>query len=228
MLSNKKKKAIKLSARKRIGATAVVAVLAAGTYFMVSFGKNKLFPVPAYQVLRVIDGDTFETTDHQRIRVASTQAPELDLCGWKEAKTELEKLIGDKQVYLKVIYRDPYQRLVSLVYADGRFVNEEMLSGGYAYYLRPVQGEIGETLKIAADKARQKKACIFSDSCTQMVNNEKPACNVKGNNRNGNIYYVLKCGVYDNVTVQLYLGDQWFCSEKEAVKAGFRKPEQCP
>jgi endonuclease YncB( thermonuclease family) len=223
-----KKKTIKSSVRKRIGAVAVASALVVGTYFTISFGKGKPFFAPAYQVLRVIDGDTFETTDKQRIRVASTQAPELNQCGWKEAKTELEKLIMDKQVYLKVIYRDPYQRLVSLVYVDNSFVNEEMLVGGYAYYLRPVQGEIGETLKIAADKARQKKTGIFSDSCTQMVNKEKPACNVKGNTRNGNIYYVPKCGVYDNVEVQLYLGDRWFCSEKEAVKSGFRKPEQCP
>ena len=214
--------------KKKIGAAAVATALAAGTYFMISFGKGKIFPVPAYQVLRVIDGDTFETTDHQRIRVASIQAPELNQCGWEEAKTKLEKLIVDKRVYLKVIYRDPYQRLVSLVYVDSSFVNEEMLAGGYVYYLRSVQGEIGETLKIATDKARQKKTGIFSDTCTQMLNKEKPACNVKGNTRNGNIYYVPKCGVYDNVEVQLYLGDRWFCSEKEAVKAGFRKPEQCP
>ena len=204
--------------KKKIGAVAVATALAAGTYFAVSSGKGKPFFVPAYQVLRVIDGDTFETTDKQRIRVASTQAPELNQCGWEEAKTELEKLIADKQVYLKVIYRDPYQRLVSLVYADGRFVNEEMLAGGYSYSLRPVQGEIGETLKIATEKARQKKAGIFSDTCTQMANKGKPACNIKGNTRNGNIYYVPKCGVYDNVEVQLYLGDRWFCSEKEAVE----------
>ena len=207
---------------------AVATALAAGTYFAVSSGKGGPFFVPAYQVLRVIDGDTFETTDKQRIRVASTEAPELNQCGWKEAKTKLEKLIAEKQVYLKVIYRDPYQRLVSLVYVDGQFVNKEMLAGGYSYSSRPIQGEIGETLKTAAEKARQEKAGIFSDTCTQMVNIEKQSCNIKGNIRNGNIYYLPKCGVYDNVEVQLYLGDQWFCSEKEAVKAGFRKPEQCP
>lgn len=224
-----RKKGVKSSVRKRIGVAVAATALAAGTYFMVSFGKDKFFPVPAYQVLRVIDGDTFETTDHQRIRVASTQAPEVNRCGWDEAKVELEKLILGKPLYVKVHFRDQFQRLVSLVYTDNVFVNAAMLEGGYVYYDGGSPGDgVNEKLNIATEKARKNRKGIFSDSCTQMVNQEKPACNVKGNTRNGNIYYVPKCGVYDNVTVQLYLGDQWFCSEKEAVKAGFRKPEQCP
>lgn len=143
-------------------------------------------------------------------------------------RAALEKLVLGKPVYLKVVYRDPYQRLVSLVYTADKFVNEAMLSGGYSYYLRSSPGEIGKELKNATEKARQKKVGIFSNACTQMINLKKPSCNIKGNTRNGNIYYLSGCGVYDNVEVQLYLGDRWFCSEKEAVATGFRKPEQCP
>ena len=102
-----------------------------------------------------------------------------------------------------------------------------MLENGYSYYSRSSPGEIGDDLKKATEKAREEKKGIFSDSCTQMVNKEKASCNIKGNDRNGKIYYVPECGVYNNVTVQLYLGDRWFCTEKEAIKAGFRKPEQC-
>ena len=224
-----KKKPDKFSMKKKIGAVAVATVLAAGTYFAISFNQGKPFFVPAYQVLRVIDGDTFETTDNQRIRVASAQAPELNRCGWEEAKTALEELILGKPLYIKVHFRDKFQRLVSLVYADNVFINTAMLQGGYSYFYGGSPGSgVTEQLSIATETARGEKKGIFSETCTQMINKEEPSCNIKGNTRNGNIYYVPKCGVYDNVEVQLYLGDRWFCSEKEAVKAGFRKPEQCP
>ncbi len=205
---------------------ATAVSLAAGAYFIISSPKTKPLSVPAYEVLRVIDGDTFETKEKQRIRITSTESPELDMCGGKEAKEALEGLIVGKPVYLKVVYRDPYQRLVSLVYADGKFINKEMLSRGYSYYSRGTEG-FSDELQEAGEVARTKKIGIFSESCTQMTNKEKPSCKIKGNDRNGKIYYMPECGVYDNVTVQLYLGDRWFCSEKEAIKAGFRRPGQC-
>jgi len=213
-------------------ATAVAAVGLAATGFLWMTGAPKLqnlIKVPAYSVLRVIDGDTFETTEHQHIRVAAVEAPEIDLCGGPEAKKALEKLVLGKPVYLKVIYRDPYQRLVSLVYAGDQFVNKAMLADGLAYHhLHNPLEEIGEDLKNTSQAARERKIGIFGPACTQMTNSAKPKCDVKGNTRNGNIYYRPDCGVYPNVAVQLYLGDRWFCSEKEAIKAGFRKPEQCP
>ncbi len=221
-----KKKKISSFKSFRIGAAVAAASVAAEAYFVLSAGAKKI-EVPAYEVARVIDGDTFETKEEQHIRIASTEAPELDQCGGPEAKKALESLIGGKPVYMKVVYRDPYQRLVSLVYTKDAFVNETMLSNGYSYYARGGLGEVGDKLKVATEKARDNKKGIFSDTCTQMVNKNKPSCNIKGNDRNGKIYYKPDCGVYDNVTVQLYLGDQWFCSEKEAVKAGFRRPEQC-
>lgn len=222
-----RKKGSPLKKKIGIGATIVATGAVAATLWLTS-GRGQSLKVPAYSVIRVIDGDTFETAEHQHIRVAWTEAPELELCGGKEAKKALEKLVLDQPVYLKVIFRDPYQRLVSFVYTQDEFVNQAMLLGGYSYYLRGTSDEIGDELKSATEKARQKKAGIFSQTCTQMANTEKSSCNIKGNTRNGDIYYLPECGVYDNVEVQLYLGDRWFCNEKEAVAAGFRKPAQCP
>lgn len=211
---------------KQAAAVGVTALLASGAFWWISSGKGNRIPVPSYQVLRVIDGDTFVTKEGQYIRVAATEAPELDRCGGGEAKEALEKLIMKKPVYLKVTYRDPYQRLVSLVYVNGKFVNKEMLVRGYSYYARGTEG-FSDELRQAGEVAREKKLGLFSDSCTQLTNKQKPSCNIKGNTRNGDIYYVPDCGVYDNVEVQLYLGDRWFCTEAEAKRAGFRKPEQC-
>ena len=202
--------------------------LIAGTLW-VGNDKLHLFPVPGYEVERVIDGDTFITKEGQRIRVASTEAPELANCGGPKAKARLEELILDQPLYLKIVYQDFYHRQVSLVYSGKTFVNEQMLKDGYSYYYRASPGEIGEKLQHASAEARKQAKGIFGPECTQIANPVKPQCNIKANiGQKDKIYYLPDCGVYPNVIVELYKGDQWFCTEAEAIKAGFRKPSQCP
>lgn len=73
---------------------AVAAAIGTAGILSVTFANSKkpLF-VPAYRVAQVIDGDTFDTEEHQAIRLAAIDALELDECGGKEAKKELERLI---------------------------------------------------------------------------------------------------------------------------------------
>jgi endonuclease YncB( thermonuclease family) len=75
-----------------VGGAALVAVSTAGAYW-----KSQI-PVPAYTALRVIDGDTFETTEKQLIRLANVNAPELENCLGPEAKAEMEKLVINKLI----------------------------------------------------------------------------------------------------------------------------------
>lgn len=206
----------------------LVGALAAGTLW-VGNDKLHLFPMPGYEVDRVIDGDTFMTKEGQRIRVASTEAPELTNCGGEAAKARLEELVLNQPLYLKVVYQDFYHRQVSLVYSGKTFINEQMLKDGYSYYYRASPGKIGEQLQQAGEQARTQKKGIFGSDCTQAVNPKQPECNIKANiGQQDNIYYLPDCGVYPNVILELYKGDQWFCTEAEAIKAGFRKPAQCP
>lgn len=201
------------------------ALLAAATFTLQS-GSNKPFPVPSYSVLRVIDGDTFETTEKQLIRLASVNSPELQHCGGPEAKTALETKILNHPVYLKVLYRDPFYRLISLVYTDQGYVNEAMVREGYgAYHLTGTSD--GNTLLVAAQEARSAKRGIYGKECTQTENTTKPSCSIKANVNQENIYYSPDCFQYKNTVVELYKGDQWFCTEAQAQKAGFRKAKQC-
>lgn len=188
--------------------------------------------VPYYTVARVIDGDTFETTEKQLVRLYSVNAPELEYCGGKEAKMALEKLVLGKPVYLKVIYRDRFMRLDSWVYTKEGFVNAEMAKMGKAdYVLSGKSGQESEMVKSAQDIAKKSKLGIFGPDCTQVENIKNPKCIIKGNNRQGaatKLYHFPGCEQYKNTAVQLYLGDNWFCSEKEAKEAGFVKANGCP
>lgn len=204
-----------------------MATIAGSSFFLLKYGNSTPIPVPAYRVMRVIDGDTFETTEKQLIRFSSANAPELDQCGGPEAKTALEKLVLDKPIYIKVQYRDPFYRLISLVYSDTTFINEEMVAQGHAYYAKTGKDDVNSIQK-AAEKAREEKIGIYDSICTQLVNTKNPTCTIKGNVNSGKIYYTENCFQYQNAIVELYKGDQWFCSEKAALQAGFRKGVQCP
>ena len=67
------------------------------------------------------DGDTFETSVGDWIRLADVDCPESYEYGYSEATDTLRELIYNKRVYLDVddiSVTDPYGRYVCLVYAD--------------------------------------------------------------------------------------------------------------
>ena len=57
----------------------------------------------------------------------------------------------------------------------------------------------------------------------------KPKCDIKGNisTSGEKIYHTPDCPSYDNTVINLDKGEKWFCSEKEALEAGWRKALNC-
>jgi endonuclease YncB( thermonuclease family) len=88
----------------------------------------------------VIDGDTFDTAEGYRIRLADVNAPEIDETGYLESAEYLELLVEDKTVCLdidSISVTDPYGRYVCLVFVEYNSthymnVNQALVSGGYA------------------------------------------------------------------------------------------------
>ncbi len=214
--------------KKAIAVSASALVATGSLWYLVGTNKVKI-PVPAYRAMRVIDGDTFETEERQLIRLTGIDAPELENCNGKEAKEALGKLVLDKNLYVKAIYRDSGMRLISHVYNIKGSVSEQMLRAGMAYNLGT--GVNDPALGKAADKAREEKLGIYSSKCTQETNPNSKTCVIKGNIRtpggDEKIYHFPGCGQYNQTVVELYKGDKWFCTEKEAQKAGFVKGSDC-
>ena len=80
-------------------------------------------------VTNVVDGDTFDMNvthvgknnkhkygDSERIRIASIDAPELEVPGGERSKDLLEKKLKGKKVRCNVQTRDTYRRIVADVY----------------------------------------------------------------------------------------------------------------
>jgi endonuclease YncB( thermonuclease family) len=214
---------------KRAIAVGAVALIASGTMWYLTGVNGLKIPVPSYRAMRVIDGDTFETEERQLIRLTGIDAPEIENCDGKEAKEALGKLILAKNLYVKVIYRDSGMRLISHVYNDKGLVSTQMLRLGMAYNLGT--GIKDPELGKAADAARTEKLGIYSSKCTQETNPNSKTCVIKGNIRapggEDKIYHFPGCGQYNQTVVELYKGDQWFCTEAQAKKDGFIKGSDC-
>lgn len=210
--------------KKAILATVIVGTT--GMWFLQS-GKN-LIQLPTTTATKIVDGDTFWVKENQVIRLAYANAPEIDRCGGIEAKKALELILKDKQIYYKVNFRDQFYRLISQAYTINGSVDEAMLKSGWAYY--EGRTDVPKGIADAAAKAKSKKVGIYSEKCTQTKNPDKPNCLIKGNNRaesNDKLYRFPGCGQYNNTYIQLFMGDQWFCGEKEAIKAGYSKGSDC-
>ena len=103
-----------------------------------------------FTVVKVVDGDTLDINipdanyQHTRIRLWGIDTPETKdprrgpMYFGKEASDYATKLTLDKQVTIYLDEgrntRDKYHRLLAYIQLpDGKFLNEELLSEGYAY-----------------------------------------------------------------------------------------------
>ncbi|MFA6096841.1 MAG: hypothetical protein WC788_04405 [Candidatus Paceibacterota bacterium] len=57
------------------------------------------------------------------------------------------------------------------------------------------------------------------------INSQK--CNIKGNISGDKIYHLSNCLSYAKTTIDESKGERWFCSENEAINAGWRKAKNC-
>ena len=92
-------------------------------------------------VVRVIDGDTVELENGERVRYLGIDTPETVHpdkpveCYGPEATERNKELVEGKTVSLLQDGpdRDGYDRLLRYVFVDSTFVNGDLVWGGYAY-----------------------------------------------------------------------------------------------
>lgn len=86
-------------------------------------------------VIKVIDGDTIQLEDGQKVRYIGIDSPELKKdCFANEATFKNKELVEGKKIELvkDVSEKDRYGRLLRYVYVNGEFVNEILVREGYA------------------------------------------------------------------------------------------------
>src|SRR3989344_688896 len=104
------------------------------------------------------------------------------------------------------------------------YINRLMVSRGLARF-GSAKSEYYDTLKTAQTHAKENMLGIWSEICRKTSN---PDCDIKGNIRAGKKTFLLPgCKNYDQTIIDESYGDQWFCTEDEAMKAGFSSASGC-
>lgn len=207
---------------------------------------------PLLAVVGVTDGDTLRVRvggTVERVRVIGINAPELHPleCYGQEAASRMQSLVQSRSVRLVAdptqADRDRYGRLLRhVVLADGRRVADLLVAGGFAReytYDRPYLDKAA--LVTAQASARAAGRGMWSAACrrvplVQPSASATPttratataACLLKGNiNAEGErIYHVPGGRYYDVTRISPDKGERWFCSEAEAVAAGWRRSDE--
>lgn len=124
-------------------------------------------------------------------------------------------------------FYDRFGRELALVYVGDNFINEIMLKEGLGRQESAGSSKT-KTLKAAHEYALNNHLGVYSSVC-RSDKPEKSNCLIKGNKYpNGKDYYHFpNCDQYDQVIVEKDLGENWFCTETEAQKAGYIKAPGC-
>ena len=140
-----------------------------------SITDNNRSNLVQYEVIRVIDGDTVELKNGERLRYNDIDTPETVHpskpieCYGPEASKKNKELVEGETILVELgdPEKDRYGRLLGYVYIDDLFVNAELVRGGYAEvnsYGNP-GSKIVELINIERD-AKLKSTGLWS-SCVK-------------------------------------------------------------
>jgi len=195
--------------------------------------SNQLF-----LVTRVIDGDTIEIETGDQVRYIGINTPETNHpskpveCFGKEATERNKELVQGQKIRLEkdVNDRDKYNRLLRYVYLeDDTFVNLILVEEGFAtsYTYPPDISHQADFLK-AENAARAENTGLWGECREESANFKEGECVIKGNiSASGEkIYHIPGQYYYNQTVIDDEKGERWFCSEAEAVEAGWRKSKK--
>ncbi len=193
--------------------------------------------------VRVVDGDTLDIGG-VRYRLHGIDAPEAGQacnaedggtwpCG-SDAIRKIEDLVQGHAVACEAKGRDAYGRVIAVCFADGSEINSDMVRAGLAWAFRKYSEDYAQL----EQEARQAHVGVWqaeteapwdyraSKWASAVSQSPDQACPIKGNvNRHGErIYHTPWSRDYAKTKINTASGERWFCSEDEAVAAGWRPP----
>ena len=188
-----------------------------------------------------VDGDTL-AVGGIRVRLEGIDAPEIEqvctdfggarwACGAVAQRT-LAQLVANVIVNCEERGLDKYKRLLGVCRAGATEINAELVRRGLAWaFTRYSQSYVS-----LEAEARRAKVGIWSGTAQPAweyraarwheadTGGDAPkGCPIKGNvTTNGRIYHLPWSPWYDRINMGSGTGKRWFCSEDEAVAAGWR------
>lgn len=133
------------------------------------------------KVARIVDGDTIELENGQKVRYIGIDTPEIhgtSECYGQEAAAKNSALVLGKSVILEkdISDTDRYGRLLRYVYVDGLLVNEILVREGYAHASSyPPDVKYQTQLQAAATLAQQEHKGLWGAACNSAATVATPA-----------------------------------------------------
>jgi len=189
-------------------------------------------PAETAVVETVVDGDTLETSSGDKVRLIGVDTPEvyggIEYFG-KEASSFSKQALTGKRVLMfrDVSETDRYSRLLRYVFIEGETVmfNETLLAEGYASAVTfPPDVALADRFMKIAREAREHDKGLWAKTEQDTGRQSEAACadpQIKGNinSRGDKIYHAPGSSHYKQT-----IAEKMFCTEEEAIAAGFRKP----
>lgn len=192
--------------------------------------------------VRIIDGDTLDIAG-ERVRLHGIDAPEKDqTCSIDDRVWEcgiaawgyLVQLLAGQVITCDPRDIDKYGRTVAVCFAGGEDVNATMVAEGWALAYREYspdyipQEAAAEAVGLGLWQGDFVPPWEWRRGTRLEGAEAVPDCPIKGNiARDGDRTYHVPGGRYYSVTVMnLDAGERWFCSEADAVAAGWRRSQQ--
>jgi len=152
--------------KKLIIILVVVAFISAVGYLsFTGFFVQKDYSGETSVVSRVIDGDTVELINGERVRLLGMDAAEKGKKCYKEATTRLSELVEGKDVILErdVEDKDRYGRLLRFIFLGNENINVKLVREGLAkmYTIKP-NVKYHEEIQEAFLSARTESGCFWS------------------------------------------------------------------
>ncbi len=141
----------------------VLIILGFILFFTLSFSETL-----TGKVLYVSDGDTLTMSvngQKEKIRFYGIDAPESSQEFGLESKVFVKDRVDNKEIRVEITDTDHYGRKIGKIYYDGKYLNEEIVRAGYAWwYQQYARKDID--LKEAEKYARSKKIGLWESSDT--------------------------------------------------------------
>jgi endonuclease YncB( thermonuclease family) len=188
---------------------------------------------------RVLDGDTIHVGD-TRVRLEGIDAPEntqtckaADGDSWScghAATRALQGLAEGRHIVCRNHGLEKYGRTLGTCFVDGRNINAEMVRLGLAWaFVRYSNSYIADEAQARIARlgiwqsATQPAWDYRAEAWAARAEAAPDGCAIKGNvTASGLIYHMPWSPWYDKVRITGHSNKRWFCSEAEAIAAGWR------